>query len=107
MAKKRRRKYSRGSGEEVRREMHHNRTVTVCNRITRLKHHFSQNITCHRGQAECVVEFARNPAEEDPIPIHPLGSPRPPRSIQGKMLIAISESRGPRRNSVRYPVNAG
>ena len=25
----------------------------------------------------------------------------------GKMLIAISESRRPRRNSVRYPVNAG
>ena len=28
-------------------------------------------------------------------------------SIQGKMLIAISESRRPPRNSVRYPVNAG
>ena len=27
--------------------------------------------------------------------------------IQGKMLIAISEPRRPRRNSVRYPVNAG
>src|SRR5262249_46775927 len=40
-------------------------------------------------------------------PIHPFGAPWPPRSIQGKMLIAISESRRPRRNSVRYPVNAG
>src|SRR5262249_23794904 len=49
----------------------------------------------------------RNPAEQHPIPIHPLGAPWPPRSIQGKMLIAISESRRPRRNSVRYPVNAG
>src|SRR5262245_11408081 len=49
----------------------------------------------------------RNPAEQHPIPIHPLGAPWPPRSIQRKMLIAISESRRPRRNSVRYPVNAG
>src|SRR5262245_34288914 len=49
----------------------------------------------------------RNPAEQHPIPIHPLGAPWPPRSIQGKMLIGISESRRPRRNSVRYPVNAG
>src|SRR5262249_46362178 len=49
----------------------------------------------------------RNPAEQHSIPIHPLGAPWPPRSIQGKMLIAISESRRPRRNSVRYPVNAG
>jgi hypothetical protein len=40
-------------------------------------------------------------------PVHPLGAPWPPRSIQGKMLIAVSESRKPRRNSVRYPVNAG
>src|SRR5262245_4904576 len=48
----------------------------------------------------------RNPAEPHPIPIHPLGAPWPPRSIQSKMLIAISESRRPRRNSVRYPVNA-
>src|SRR5262249_36461490 len=36
----------------------------------------------------------RNPAEQHPIPLHPLGAPWPPRSIQGKMLIAISESRG-------------
>src|SRR5262249_2854135 len=49
----------------------------------------------------------RNPAEQHPIPIHPLGAPWPPRSIQRKMLIAISESRRPRRNSARYPVNAG
>src|SRR5262245_20685286 len=41
------------------------------------------------------------------IPIHPLGAPWPPRAIQNKMLIAISESRRPRPNSVRYPVNAG
>jgi hypothetical protein len=34
----------------------------------------------------------RNPAEQHLIPIHPLGAPWPPRSIQGKMLIAISES---------------
>src|SRR5262249_6805275 len=38
---------------------------------------------------------------------HPLGAPWPPRSMRGKMLIAISESRRPRPNSVRYPVNAG
>src|SRR5262245_39567663 len=49
----------------------------------------------------------RNPAEERPIPIHPLGSPRPPRSIQDKLLIAISESRKPRRNSPRHSANAG
>src|SRR5262249_8901687 len=83
-----------------------------------------QNITRHLGQTEHVVEFAisqqpsigghqgsretgassggRNPAEPHPIPIHPLGAPWPPRSIQGKILIAISESRRPRRNSVRY-----
>src|SRR5262249_2039862 len=88
-----------------------------------------QNITRHLGQTEYVVEFAisqqpsigghqgaaklehqaavRNPAEQHPIPLHPLGAPWPPRTIQGKMLIAISESRRPRRNSVRYPVNAG
>jgi len=79
------------------------------------------NITRHLGQTEYVVEFAisqqlsetgassggRNPAEQHPIPIHPLGAPWLPRSIQGKMLIAISESRRLRRNSVRYPVNAG
>src|SRR5438105_11826304 len=80
-----------------------------------------QNIARHLGQTEYVVEFAisqqlsetgassggRNPAEQHPIPIHPLGAPWLPRSIQGKMLIAISESRRLRRNSVRYPVNAG
>src|SRR5262249_13869814 len=43
----------------------------------------------------------RNPAEQVPIPIHPLGAPWPPRSIQDKLLIAISESRKPRRNSAR------
>ena len=53
------------------------------------------------------IKWRRKPAEQHPIPIHPLGAPWPPRSIQGKMLIAISESRRPRRNSVRYPVNAG
>jgi hypothetical protein len=87
-----------------------------------------QNITRHLGQTEYVVEFAisqqpsirssgsretgassggRNQAEQHPIPLHPLGAPWPPRSIRGKMLIALSESRRPRRNSVRYPVNAG
>ena len=85
-----------------------------------------QNITRHLGQTEYVVEFAISqqpsigghhgaaklehqaaPAEQHPIPIHPLGAPWSPRSIQGKMLIAISESRRPRRNSVRYLVNAG
>src|SRR5262249_6648522 len=87
-----------------------------------------QNITRHLGQTERVVEFAisqqpasevtreprnwassggRNPAEQHLIPIHPLGAPWPPRSIQDKMLIAISESGRPRRNSGRYPVNAG
>src|SRR5262249_43629275 len=37
----------------------------------------------------------------------PSGSPSPPRAIQNKLLIAISESRKSRRNSVHYPVNAG
>jgi hypothetical protein len=49
----------------------------------------------------------QNRAEQHPIPIHPSGSPSPPRAIQNKLLIAISESRRPRRNSVHYPVNAG
>src|SRR5262245_47477831 len=39
--------------------------------------------------------------------IHPSGSPSLPRSIHDKLLIAISESRKPRQNSARYPVNAG
>jgi hypothetical protein len=46
-------------------------------------------------------------AEQQMIPIHPLGAPWLPRSIQDKLPIAISASRKPRRNSVRYPVNAG
>src|SRR5262249_18016368 len=49
----------------------------------------------------------RNRAEQHPIPIHPSSSPSPPRAIQNKLLIAISESRKSRRNSVHYPVNAG
>jgi hypothetical protein len=49
----------------------------------------------------------QNRAEKHPIPIHPSGSPSPPRAIQNKLLIAISESRKSRRNSVHYPVNAG
>src|SRR5262249_25501762 len=49
----------------------------------------------------------RNPAEQHPFPFHPSGSPSPPRAIQNKLLIAISESRKSRRNSVHYPVNAG
>src|SRR5262249_28780487 len=49
----------------------------------------------------------QNRAEQHPIPIHPSGSPSPPRAIQNKLLIAISESRKSRRNSVHYPVNAG
>src|SRR5262249_5135237 len=48
----------------------------------------------------------QNRAEQHPIPIHPSGSPSPPRPIQNKLLIAISESRKSRRNSV-HPVNAG
>src|SRR5215467_758920 len=61
-----------------------------------------------RGSRETGASSGgRNPAEQHPIPIHLLGAPWPPRSIQGKMLIAISESGRPRRNSVRYPVNAG
>src|SRR5262249_17898769 len=49
----------------------------------------------------------QNRAEQRPIPIHPSDSPSPPRAIQNKLLIAISESRKSRRNSVHYPVNAG
>jgi hypothetical protein len=88
-----------------------------------------QNFTRHLGQTEYVVEFAisqqpsigghqgaaklEHQAAVEIQPnstgstIHPLGAPWPPRSTQDKMLIAISESRRPRRNSVRYPVNAG
>jgi len=86
-----------------------------------------QHITRHHGQAECVVEFAigQQPSigshhgaaklqhqaavkmEPHPIPIHPSGSSSPPRAIHDKLLIAISESCKPRRNSLRYPVNAG
>jgi hypothetical protein len=77
-----------------------------------------QNITRYLGQTEYVVEFAikpatqhrrspasretgassggRNPAEQHPISIHPLGAPWPPCSIQDKLLIAISVSRRPR-----------
>src|SRR5262245_31596602 len=87
------------------------------------------NITRHLGQTECVVEFAisQQPSigghqgaaklehqaavEIQPNSIRSRFTPWVrhglPRSIQGKMLIAISESRRPRRNSVRYPVNAG
>src|SRR5262249_12490114 len=39
----------------------------------------------------------QNRAEQHPIPIHPSGSPSPPRAIQNKLLIAISESRKSRR----------
>src|SRR6266851_8775582 len=49
----------------------------------------------------------QNRAEQHPIPIHPSRSPSPPRAIQNKLPIAISESRKSRRNSVHYPVNAG
>jgi hypothetical protein len=49
----------------------------------------------------------QNGAEQQMIPFHPLGSPWLPRSIQDKLAIANSASRKPRRNSVRYPVNAG
>src|SRR5262249_43482854 len=49
----------------------------------------------------------QNRAEQHPIPIHPSGSPSPPRQIQNKLLIAISGSRKSRRNSVHYPVNPG
>src|SRR5262249_37771870 len=49
----------------------------------------------------------QNRAEQHPIPIHPSGSSSPPRSIQDKLLIAISKSRKSRRNSVRHPGNAG
>ena len=42
-----------------------------------------------------------------PIPIHPLGAPSQPRSIQDKLLIAISESRRALPKSARHPGNAG
>jgi hypothetical protein len=55
-----------------------------------------------------ALQGGRNPAEQHPIPIHPLGTPWPPRPIQGKDADRyISESRKSRRNSVHYPVNAG
>src|SRR5262245_853283 len=72
---------------------------------------FTSSYPARRPNTDCRNNPANacrpNPAEQHSIPIHPLGAPWPPRSIQGKMLIAISESRRPRRNSVRYPVNAG
>jgi hypothetical protein len=73
-----------------------------------------QNITRHLGQTEYVatklehqaaVEIEPNSVRSRFTPF--LGAPWPPRSIQRKILIAISESRRPRRNSMRYPVNAG
>ena len=68
-------------------------------------------LTRQRGQPERIVKFAigEQPSigGQHPIPIHPSGSPSPPRAIQNKLLIAISESRKSRRNSVHYPVNAG
>jgi hypothetical protein len=54
-----------------------------------------------------VVEQFAQLRHGDLDPIHPSGSPSPPRAIQNKLLIAISESRKSRRNSVHYPVNAG
>jgi hypothetical protein len=72
-----------------------------------------RNLARHRSQAEYVIEFAvcqqsgigrdhgaaklehQAAVEIQPNSIrsrfHPLGAPWPPRSIQGKMLIAISE----------------
>ena len=41
------------------------------------------------------------------IPIHPPGAPSPPRSIQNKLLMPISESLRASRKSVRHPGNAG
>jgi quercetin dioxygenase-like cupin family protein len=88
-----------------------------------------QNITRHLGQTEYVVEFAigEQPSigghhgtakleHQAAVKIEPNSirfrftrrvRPSPPRAIQNKLLIAISESRRPHRNSVRYPVNAG
>src|SRR5262249_13657456 len=72
------------------------------NRVRRRVH--DRRATQHRrspGSRETGASSGgRNPAEQHPIPIHPLGAPWPPRSIQGKMPIAISESRRLRRNSV-------
>ena len=59
------------------------------------------------AQALVASSGGRNPAEQVPIPIHPLGAPWPPRSIQDKLLIAISESRRPRRNSARSSGECG
>jgi hypothetical protein len=39
--------------------------------------------------------------------IHPPGPPSPPRSIQNKVLMPISESARALRKSVRHPGNAG
>jgi hypothetical protein len=86
------------------------------------------NITGHRGQAECVVEFAigqqsgigshhraaklkikrrskssRRASDSD----SPVGFATAASSIQNKLLIAISESRKPCRNSPRHSANAG
>src|SRR5262249_46448842 len=91
----------------ARRPEHH--PPSRSNRVRRRVH--DKPATQHRrspGSRETGASSGgRNPAEQHPIPIHPLGAPWPPRSIQGKMLIAISESRRPRPNSVRYPVNVG
>src|SRR5262249_29903549 len=91
----------------LRRPEHH--PPSRSNRVRRRVH--DKPATQHRrspGSRETGASSGgRNRAEQHPIPIHPLGAPWSPRSIQGKMLIAISESRRPRRNSVRYRVNAG
>src|SRR5450759_671543 len=60
-----------------------------------------------RSRETAASSGGRNRAWERCRLIHPLGAPWPPRSIQDKLLIAISESRKSRRNSLRYPVNAG
>jgi hypothetical protein len=58
----------------------------------------------HHGTAKTgALGGGQNRAEQHPIPIHPITASR----NQDELLIAISESRKSRRNSVHYPVNAG
>src|SRR5262249_36760988 len=91
----------------VRRPEHH--PLSRSNRVRRRvrDRRAAQHRRSLRNRESGASGGGQNRAEQHPIPIHPSRSPSPPRAIQNKLLIAISESRKSRRNSVHYPVNAG
>jgi hypothetical protein len=65
------------------------------------------SIGSHHGTAKLEHPAAIKTEPKHPIPVYRGGSTSPPRAIEDKLLIAIAESHKSRRNSVRYPVNAG